>query len=392
MKMERRTPKGIGKTVQENPDKEPATSAFQLHHTGDGQQCYVSSVGENTQFGHGKLPPISTFFNKLPLSQGGSADSGHAEGGVKSETVPSGCQVREVKPPPSDERALTGTLDVLKALAAGEPLSSDPVHVADTSPSLGGASSALISFTIPPTEEDLRQMQPCQDRNGRIKRPMNAFMVWSRIHRCALRRACPGVSLTDTSIQLGCEWSKLSIEQKRPYYEVAEQLKYMHKQLFPDYEFRPQRRKGREHLSLGQGARQDPGVSSFVSQSTIPAQSELQDLAMYPYPTLMPCTVGYYPYPSFCPYHAVGLYSRVHIQCSRHQNARSSMEEVQNYPDTQQPRGATALAIEHHLADVSHEFLSESTTTAESLAQPDIVTNIKVEVKCEDDVDIVGLL
>lgn len=153
MKMERRTPKGIGKTVQENPDQEPATSASQLHHTGDGQQCYVSSVGENTQFGHGKLPPISTFFNKLPLSQGGSAVSGRAEGGVKSETVPSGCQVREVKPLPSAEHALTGRLDVLKTLAAGEPLSSDPVHVADTSPSLGGTSGALISFTIPPTEE-----------------------------------------------------------------------------------------------------------------------------------------------------------------------------------------------------------------------------------------------
>lgn len=76
-------------------------------------------------------------------------------------------------------------------------------------------------------------MQSVQDKNGHIKRPMNAFMVWSRIHRHALRKACPETSMIDSSILLGCEWSKLSDEQKRPYYEVAHKLKDMHKQQFP---------------------------------------------------------------------------------------------------------------------------------------------------------------
>uniref|UniRef100_A0A8C4DEA0 HMG box domain-containing protein n=1 Tax=Dicentrarchus labrax TaxID=13489 RepID=A0A8C4DEA0_DICLA len=92
------------------------------------------------------------------------------------------------------------------------------------------ASKLISPQTSPP---DLMQMQSGRDKNGYIKRPMNAFMVWSHIHRCALRKACPGASMTDTSVQLGCEWSKLSKEQKRPYYEVAHKLKCMHTQQFP---------------------------------------------------------------------------------------------------------------------------------------------------------------
>lgn len=80
---------------------------------------------------------------------------------------------------------------------------------------------------------DLKQMQSSQEKNGYIKRPMNAFMVWCHIHRHALRKTCPEANMIDTSIQLGCEWSKLSEEQKTPYYEVAYKLKAMHKQQFP---------------------------------------------------------------------------------------------------------------------------------------------------------------
>lgn len=80
---------------------------------------------------------------------------------------------------------------------------------------------------------DLKQMQTGQDKNGHIKRPLNAFMVWSRIHRAALHEAFPEASMTDISIQLGCEWSRLSQEQKRPYYEMAEKLKKIHGKQFP---------------------------------------------------------------------------------------------------------------------------------------------------------------
>ncbi|XP_071362283.1 uncharacterized protein [Trachinotus anak] len=333
----------------------------------------VSSFGSRNEFGHRKLPPISTFLKTLPLN-----------GGVRSETGHSGA------------RATAGRLPLSGGLDEPQEAAGDPVHLAATSPS----PSPVTSFTIPPTEEDVKQMQSVQDKNGHIKRPMNAFMVWSYIHRCVLRKACPGIGMIDTSVQLGYEWSKLTAEQKRPYFEVADKLKNLHKQQFPDYEFRPQKKKGMECLSsgwgTGQGEGQDPGVSSFVPQAippaTPPAQSKLVGLNMCPCPILMTYTVGFHPCPSFCPYHAMGLYSRVQSHDSSHPNASSCLEEVRNYHNAHLPWHDTAVAAEHQPPDVSHEVLIETTTTSGSLAQPDIVTSNKVECKCEDDVDVIGLL
>lgn len=66
-----------------------------------------------------------------------------------------------------------------------------------------------------------------------IKRPMNAFMVWARIHRPALSKANPMANNADISVQLGHEWSRLSEEQKTPYYEAARKLKDKHRQAYP---------------------------------------------------------------------------------------------------------------------------------------------------------------
>ncbi|KAJ8408850.1 hypothetical protein AAFF_G00246680 [Aldrovandia affinis] len=68
---------------------------------------------------------------------------------------------------------------------------------------------------------------------------MNAFMVWSRIHRTAMSKANMDATNADISVQLGIEWSKLSEEQKRPYYEEAYRLKHKHSQEFPDWVYQP---------------------------------------------------------------------------------------------------------------------------------------------------------
>ncbi|XP_044226736.1 transcription factor Sox-19b-like [Thunnus albacares] len=409
--MDRKPQKRHRETFEENypnyspPARQPgrdraATPAARPYQAGDGGHAqplhrqntnYVAPCGASFEFGDGKLPPISTFFGK-PLQRDVSAKS-------------------------------TRRLDVPQVTAAGELLTLDPVHLTPTSPSLEGP---VISFTIQPTEEDLKQMQTGQDKNGHIKRPMNAFMVWACIHRAALRKACPEASMTDISIQLGCEWSRLSQEQKRPYYEMADKLKDIHRHQFPDYEFRPHKKKGREYWTSGQGtgqetgqgtgqeagqeARQgegqDPGVSFFVSQAMPPAQSKFLGAGMYPCLAMMPYTVGCYSHPSICPYHPMGLYSRVQIRPSRFfhrcQHACSSIEGVMNYQNLQ--RGETTLAaltrefMQRQPADRRHEVLISSTTTLESLEQPDtgakqqLSANNRVECKCEDDIDVVGLL
>ena len=77
-----------------------------------------------------------------------------------------------------------------------------------------------------------------KDRNGHVKRPMNAFMVWARIHRPALAKANPAANNAEISVQLGLEWNKLSEEQKKPYYDEAQKIKEKHREEFPGNEMK----------------------------------------------------------------------------------------------------------------------------------------------------------
>ncbi|MGH0124684.1 UNVERIFIED_CONTAM: hypothetical protein FKN15_033336 [Acipenser sinensis] len=90
-----------------------------------------------------------------------------------------------------------------------------------------------VPLTVPPSDPGEFETAQSKDRNGHIKRPMNAFMVWARIHRPALAKANPAANNADISVQLGIEWNKLSEEQKKPYYDAAQKIKEKHREEFP---------------------------------------------------------------------------------------------------------------------------------------------------------------
>ncbi|XP_069001744.1 SOX domain-containing protein dichaete-like [Embiotoca jacksoni] len=275
---------------------------------------------------------------------------------------------------------------------AGNSPNPDPVHNNQTS-TRPGSGDPLTTFTIPPTEKDLKQMLSVKNKTGRIKRPMNAFMVWAHIHRDALQKARPKSSMIDTSIQLGSEWSKLSEEQKRPYFEVAHKLKRMHEQQFPDYEYRPKRKSSTEGFSSEQRAGQAAGQhqdsrASFVVPQAVPlVPSMLLGPCMYPCQSVVPYTVGSYPYPYFNPYYPMSPYPRVQMHHSRLSfscpNITSPMEEARNQHHTHLQRYTIAVASlgrvnmqqEHYLPDTRGNVLFGSTSTSGSFQQPDIVTN-----------------
>jgi len=111
----------------------------------------------------------------------------------------------------------------------------------------------------------------CKKVTSHVKRPMNAFMVWSQIERRKIAAVQPDIHNAEISKHLGRRWRLLSDAERLPFIREADRLRELHTREYPDYKYRPRKKQRCDSKpSTSFGIQQ---TVSSASTAAIPAAS-----------------------------------------------------------------------------------------------------------------------
>ncbi|KAJ8026322.1 Transcription factor Sox-5 [Holothuria leucospilota] len=147
----------------------------------------------------------------------------------------------------SDSQVTSSITSIQKAIAEMltniRASTSQSVESNEESVSGDGSKATSEDQTTERSKAKATDSEKISDKGNKIKRPMNAFMVWAREYRQVLSKGFPKESNSQISVRLGDIWSNLTSEEKQPFYDKADRLRRQHEKDYPDWVYQPNKRR-----------------------------------------------------------------------------------------------------------------------------------------------------
>lgn len=147
----------------------------------------------------------------------------------------------------------------------------------------------------PPSAKE--PQSPLNKKDAKIRRPMNAFMIFSKRHRALVHQKHPNQDNRTVSKILGEWWYALKAEEKTKYHELASEVKEAHFRAHPEWKWcSKDRRKSSSSTKDGRG-RMDSfdGNDSFDEKSpTTPSEHGPAGAAVPQLNDIIPTTIAPY--------------------------------------------------------------------------------------------------